>query len=126
MSYNIRGFKVKSVVLVLPVGFKIEDFIEGETGRESETRIVVESDLERWSFNEDGEGLTLSGTVTEMGLEVTELSCTGEGSGNDYSDVLKPLFAKFRGDLGARIVWEDGEVTEVVITKGRAVERRQD
>lgn len=107
MSYNFLNFKVKAVSLTLPLGFKMEEF----TDRYDKEKIAVASDLKNWSFREEweGEGLTLKGTVTPEGLKVSEISCEGTGSGHDFEDVLKPLFAKFQGDLKAKIVGEDGE-----------------
>lgn len=126
MSWQADHFKVKSVGLVLPKGFKIEEFIKRETGHDYGMRIVVESDLVHWSFNEGREGLSPEGVVTDRGLEVTKLECSGEGSGHDYDDILKPLFEKFKGSLEATIIWDSGEAMKVKIENGEVTETKAD
>ena len=123
MSYRATAFKVKDLHLVLPKGFKIDEFIKRQTEHNRGLRIVVESNFHDWSYNEGGEGLSLIGVVTKKGLEVTKLKCVGVDSWHDYEDVLKPLFAQFKGDLVATIVWDSSEITTVNIDKGEITEK---
>lgn len=123
MSYHANEFKVKSVKLVLPIGFRIENFIQEHTGNPNAPRILVESNLRDWFFNQDGEGLTMEGSVTKKGFEVAKLTCAGEGSGHHYDDVLKPLFERFKGELKATVIWDSGEVVRVTIKQGKVTEK---
>lgn len=126
MSYNITDFRLKEVNLVLPKGFDIQKFSKDATKYENEARgkIDVATNLKSWNYNENGEGLEMEGIITKESFEVKHLSCRGEFSGNDYEELLKPLFEKFKGDLKASIVWEGGDsITRVTIKKGIVKER---
>ncbi len=114
MSYNIDRFKLKSVSLTLPKGFSMRDFSGRACGE-----IQVAADLQSWRYNWGNEGFQMKGKVTDAGLEVTDLRCSGMGSGHDYYDLLVPLFEELKGDLEASLVWEGGNsITKNIIKKG--------
>ena len=113
MSYNIDTWKLKKVDLILPKGFNMETFSERAFGQ-----IEVNSNLEDWEYNWDDEGLGIKGKITNKGLEVTDIQCRGEGSGNDYYDLLVPLVQKFNGYVEAGTVWEGGDtIAKITIDK---------
>lgn len=106
MSYNIDTFKLKKVHMVLPLGFNMEENFPDK----AQGNIEVDSDVKTWHYNEGGEGLFMGGTVElGKGLIVDDIHCSGEGSGHDYEDILKPLFEKFKGNLEVSLVWEGGD-----------------
>ena len=113
MSYNIDTWKLKKVNLILPKGFNMETFSDRAFGQ-----IEVNSSLEDWEYNWDGEGLGIKGKITDKGFEVTDLQCRGEGSGNDYYELLVPLVQKFDGHVEAGTVWEGGDtIAKITIDK---------
>lgn len=122
MSYNIDTFKLKKIALTLPKDFSMPNFEKEHRKLSFHDQFEVDGD--KWSLNYDGEGLTMSGSVNENGEFIVEaLSCYGEFSGNDYEDLLKPLFEEFKGDLNCSTVWEGGDSILVLsIVKGEISE----
>jgi hypothetical protein len=80
-----------------------------------------------WNYNEDGEGLEMSGIVNPDGsLEVKDVQNSGEGSGT-VSQLLVALFEEFKGDLVASRIWEGGDtIDKITIKKGKVTEKAID
>lgn len=109
---------MKKVRLVLPVDIKLKDYprCEGDA--------IANLSNGTWSVNDGGEGFTMEGKITKRGLETTDVNCCGEGSGNDFEEILKPLFMDYRGDLEAVMVWEGGDsISKISIVKGVVTEK---
>lgn len=120
MSYNIDTFKLKKVQMTLPKGFDIESFSD-----RAFAPIKVSSNLEDWGYNESGEGFEMKGEIEPNGFSVKEINCSGEGSGNDYDELLIPLFEKYKGNLEASMVWEGGDsLSKISIIDGEVKEEQ--
>jgi hypothetical protein len=118
MSYNIDTFRLKKIDLTLPKDFDMEEFMK-EQRCGWEAPIEVASNLTDWEFNWGSEGLEIKGVITPEGFKVTEVRCSGEGSGHDM-DILEALLVKFKGSLVASRVWEGGDsIDKITVTKGK-------
>lgn len=118
MSYNISAFKLKKISMVLPADFDFNKYSTENTGRivDFYPEILLTRDG-KWSFNEDGEGLSMSGRVVKKKLVVENIHCTGEGSGNDWREIGEPLLLKMKADFNAIIIWEGGDEFERYVCK---------
>lgn len=120
MSYNIDTFETKYVGMTLPLSLNMEEEFPDAYCSD------IEVDLEKktWSYNEDGEGFQMGGSVDlKFGLILERVKCYGEGSGHDYEDVLKPLFEKYKGSMAAISIWEGGDsILKTIIDSGKITE----
>ena len=120
MSYNIDTFKLKSLKLVLPRGFSFAEFSD-KFAREA---MMIRGDA--WTFNDNGEGLSMSGHLDkEYNLVVDKIDCFGEFSGSDYARLLKPLLEKFKGSIDASLVWEGGDKIERLVAKNGKITEKE-
>ncbi len=128
MSYNISTFKLKNINITLPKSFSMEQFYEKTHKKKLDwlTPIEFHSDG-TWNYGEEYQGFSMEGLVTDKGLEVTHITCSGDGSGHDYSDILLPLFEKYKGDLECVQIWEGGDsIQRTTITNGIVKEEEID
>ena len=122
MSYNIDTFKLKKLHLILPNDFSIQSFEKEHRKLGFCDRFEVNGS--EWTFNDDGEGLSMSGDIAKSGEFIVRLlDCSGEFSGIDYETLLKPL-VKLYGAIHCVTVWEGGDsICDLKINEGKAVEK---
>ncbi|SRR6266699_177557 len=112
MSYNITRFKVRRIDLSLPLAFDFQQWLETQppsVGKKwcMEDEVAVNLAKGTWTLPLSDQ--ELSGAIEGDRLIVNSVSCSSEGSGYIYSDILLPLFKEFRGYLIAAVVWEGGD-----------------
>jgi|SRR5579859_22922 len=123
MSYNITAFKQSSISLNLPLTFDFMEWVRTLPDRdqrgyenvgkrwclEDRSPTAVNANLAQKTWELDFTTQSLSGTIENNELLVTDIDWRGEGSGHLYSDILLPLFRAFNGNLEAMVVWEGGD-----------------
>lgn len=138
MSYNIDTWKIHKLTLTLPRTFDFQVWLAMQPATTDNGRYPNYS-KRHWTRDKDAPSSIsfdqahatwalqmseneLSGALIEEGMRVDRLSFTGDFSGHLYEEVLLPLFAEFKGDLDAVIVWERGDTVEhIIIEKGTIV-----
>ena len=63
------------------------------------------------------------GTMQGGNLHVTDIQCSGEGSGTIMFHILAPALEKSTGELVAVCVWEGGDSIDRIIVKDGKVMR---
>jgi len=137
MSYNITSWRTGHLHMELPIDFDFQGWLRGLPDRDEEghenvgKRWLLEDDAQIFvelapsqpaikaevsaliapenTWKIDMCNQAISGIIKEDRLMVTALNdWTGDCSGILYNDILLPLFAAFKGNLEAFIVWEGG------------------
>lgn len=106
MSYNVDHCKVKKLEnLRVPLSvLKAMD-----VNRYGEHLLVHEIGDDTWSYNDNGEGLSMSGTIMNDEARIRELIIFGEGSGHQFTDLLLPMLKQSKGIFEAVLIWEGGD-----------------
>ena len=111
MSYNIDTWRTKQLDgLTIPLAELRNhgDWFDNPQLNEDDT-LTITGGAERFEMIGRRDG--------DM-LHVTEIDCSGEGSGRHY-DVLTDVFAKSTGTLVASLVWEGGDsITRLTVKDG--------
>src|SRR5579859_5456992 len=124
MSYNITGWKVRTINLTLPLTFDFRQWLHMQPNRDEkgyenvgkrwcledeESKLLVDFASQTWKLVCSGP--TLSGVIVNGdSLALTDFEgWTGDGSGHLYSDILLSLFKQFNGTLNALVIWEGGD-----------------
>ena len=117
MSYNIDTFKVKELkYFIIPVDS------------------IYKSDRKDWYFErinqDDGTVLfenietSIKGIVKDNLFHVSEIDCSGEGSGFIMNEILIPAFKDSKGYLEAICIWEGGDsITRLIVNDGIVKEK---
>ena len=88
-----------------------------------------DADLEVWTFNENGEGLEMSGRIdrsTGVDIAIVEkIRCGGDFSGCMYEDHLIPLIEASGASLRALEVWERGDCVRILVATKGVVEYKE-
>src|SRR6266568_9365572 len=119
MSTNIRSFKVKTILLGLPLTFDFQQWL----GTHVSSMGIASSAGVKWCIEEESEiqanlakstwklslsGQELSGVIQDNKLLATQIELSSDSSSHIYSDVILPLFEECNGILEDLVVWEDG------------------
>lgn len=127
MSYNITGWKIRSIHLELPITFSFRDWLKEQgvgTGVRwcLEDKSAVHYNLSEHTWTLEASGKELKGTIENEKLMLSDpkaVDWRSDGSGCLYSDVLIPLFEQFKGDIDAIVVWEGGDsINHLKIVQG--------
>lgn len=101
MSYNIDTFKVKKLEnLIIPFDsfFKCREDWHPERTNNDDGSVTLDS------MESEIKGMLKDGL-----FEVTEIRCTGEGSGTTMNDIIEPALKDGKGTLIVSCVWEGGD-----------------
>lgn len=67
----------------------------------------------------DEEGAALTGTIKDDVFYMTDIECTGEGSGSFMDYILEPALKQSKGVLRASCVWEGGDsINKLLVEDG--------
>lgn len=143
MSYNISRIKIHALSLSLPLDFDFQGWLttlpdKDKHGyenagkrwcREEGSEVTILLSSRAWKLVFVGDivlrGTVLRGATPEKALSATTLDCEGECSGNLFSDVILPLFAVFKGEFEAIVIWEHGDTVARVSVHDGTIEEKE-
>ncbi len=139
MSYNISGWKLRSIHLALPLTFDFQTWVRSQPdldergytnyGKlwciEEQDTAVIQTNLAAQTWKLEICNQELSGVIDDDALIVTALDWRGDSSGYLYSDILLPLFRAFQGALEAIVIWEGGDTIKRLSIRDGVVEDKE-
>lgn len=118
MTYNISNMRVKEIKMTITPE-QMNAIVDGEH------ELVFDLDKSHWHLNKNGEGFSMSGRMMDGNYEVEEINCSGEFSGTEWHEIVKPLLERTRAIFSALLVWEGGDIIERILVTAGNIEQQE-